>query len=115
MHLQWLPHDVRSAVTVRRLPGSEAFFRLRLARVYVDQRQYVKAIYYGEEYRGMPKHWSDFSTDATYAHLWLAIAYHAIGDQAKFQRHARTVDASKVPERVSKDIANSFRRAGIRC
>ena len=70
-------------------------------------------IAWGREYLGMPKHWSDFDVDTTYAHLWLAIAYHAVGDRVNFRKYAAAVDASHVTNRVRKEIADSYDKAGI--
>lgn len=94
-------------------PGSEAFIRLRLAKFYVDQQEYSKAIAYGQEYLAMPKHWSDFSIDTAYAHLWLAIAYHAVGDKVGFQSNIKAVEAANLPERIRKEVADSYDKAGI--
>lgn len=94
-------------------PGSAAYIRLRLAKLYVDQREYSKAISYGQEYLAMPKHWSDFSTDTAYAHLWLAIACHAAGDTVGFQSNFKAVAAANLPGRIRKEVADSYDRAGI--
>jgi tetratricopeptide (TPR) repeat protein len=94
-------------------PGSSAAVRLKLAKFYVDQQQYAKAIPYGLAYLSLPKRWSDFPRDTTYAHVWLAIAYHAVGDGVNFQQHASAVDTSAMPERVVEEIEDSYAKAGI--
>ncbi len=93
-------------------PG-EAAFRLRLTRFYVDQRLYARAIQHGQQYLRMPKHWTDFPSDVNHAHLWLAIAYHGLGDQPGFQHHSRAVGIRDMPQRLRKDMERAYKKAGI--
>jgi tetratricopeptide (TPR) repeat protein len=93
-------------------PG-EASFRLRLTRFYVDQRAYSQAIQHGQEYLRTPKRWTDFPSDVNYAHLWLAIACHGLGDQAGFQHHAQAVNIRDMPPRFREEAERAYTRAGI--
>ena len=68
---------------------------------------------YGEEYLRSPKAWTDFSTDTTYAHLWLAIAYHALHDKPQFENHAQAVAGSKLPKRMREEIEQRYKEAGV--
>lgn len=93
-------------------PG-EASFRLRLTRFYVEQRAYSKAIQHGMEYLRMPKHWTDFPSDTNYAHLWLAVACHASGDQPGYRLHAQAVDIDHMPQRFREEAQRIYKKAGI--
>jgi tetratricopeptide (TPR) repeat protein len=94
-------------------PGSLPAARLRLARLHVGQRAYVKAIRYAREYLDMPRPWSESSYDTTYAHLWLAVAYHALGDTTNYARHAQAVNATPLPPRLRKEAERIYQEAGI--
>lgn len=93
-------------------PG-EASFRLKLTRFYVNQRAYAKAIQHGMEYLRMSKHWSDFPSDTNYAHLWLAVACHASGDEPGYRLHAQAVDLDHMPQRFRQEAQRAYKEAGI--
>jgi tetratricopeptide (TPR) repeat protein len=106
----WIEKLLLQAVEMK--PG-EASFRLRLTRFYVDQRAYPKAVTHGQEYLRMPKHWTDFSSDTNYAHLWLTVAYHALEDQPNFRLHAQAVDINHMPPRFRQEAERVYKAAGI--
>jgi tetratricopeptide (TPR) repeat protein len=94
-------------------PGGLARTRLKLAKFFLDRQRYPEAIKYATEYLDMPKQWSDFYRDTTYAHLWLAISYHALGDEVNSQHHSKAIDTSGMPERVREEIEEHYADAGI--
>lgn len=94
--------------------GSDAVFRLRLTRFYVDQQAYAKAIRYGREYLDQPKRWSDVSSDTTFAHLWLAVAYHGLGDAVTSRFHLQAVEAARLPPRLRQEAERVCKETGFK-
>jgi tetratricopeptide (TPR) repeat protein len=93
--------------------GREAAFTLKLTKFYVDQHAYSKAIRHGKEYLAMPKRWWDFSRDTGYAHLWLAIAYHALGDEMNSRIHSQAASLVSMPRRTRQEFDHIYEEAGI--
>lgn len=94
-------------------PGSTPVARLRLAKFYVDQKAYAQAIRYSREYLDMPKAWSESAYDTTYAHLWLAVAYHGLGDTVNSRAHVQAVDTARLPHRLRHDVQRVLEDAGM--